>query len=113
MPVQMLLAHSAFVVHGCPVLSKHVPAPLQELTPVHVVVANGSSLPTGSNEHAPTEPITLQLWQVAVHALLQHTPSTQKLLKQFEAMVQVCPAFALHMPLPLHAFVTEQAAPSS
>lgn len=111
--MQMLLAHSALVVQGWPLSSKHWPAPLQEFTPVHVVVATRSSVPSGIFEHVPTEPVTAQLWHVVVHALLQQTPSTQKLLMHSEAREQVCPAFFLHVPLPLHTFVPEHVPVSS
>jgi hypothetical protein len=50
----------------------------------------------------PALPATLQAWQLPVHALLQHTPSTQLPLAHWLAMAHATPLPRRHAPTPLH-----------
>jgi hypothetical protein len=54
----------------------------------------------------PTFPMRLQDSQVVPHAALQQTPSTQKLLVQSAATLQVCPFTFLQPPLPSQELVS-------
>jgi hypothetical protein len=51
--------------------------------------------------------------QVSVHALSQHTPSTQKPEAQATALEQAVPFFALQLPLPSQACPSSQPLPVS
>jgi hypothetical protein len=60
--------------------------------------AQGGRLPSGAprhGEHLPTEPAMLQAAHCAVHAALQHTPSTQKFEAHSCTAVQGAPLPAL------------------
>src|SRR5581483_5042543 len=71
----------------------HVPDPVHAVRP-----------PTGApltNEHVPTAPGRLHAWHWPLHALLQHTPSTQLPATHWLAPAQVEPSasFGAHAPL--------------
>jgi len=89
--VQLLLTQLELLLQGCPLSSKQRPAPLHELTPVHAVVAKGSSCPKGTFTQLPAEPVTLHAWQVARHPELQQTPSMQNPLAHWFVPVQALP----------------------
>jgi len=57
-------------------------------------------VPAATGLHVPTLPATLQESQAPVHAVLQHTPSTQLPLPHWLFAVQVTPGvcFATHAP---------------
>src|SRR5580704_10754822 len=77
---QRPLAHWPFIVHACPSAARQAPLPL---LPSHASGATQALLsvpPCGTVVQVPTWPATSQLWQVVVQALLQQTPSTQKVL---------------------------------
>jgi hypothetical protein len=92
-PLQLAPAH--WVVAG---YSRQAPAPLQVPSRPQVVVAwagqraSGSTPPSGTLPQVPAMPGRLQLWQVAVQALLQQTPWAQKLLAHSSARVQMAPS---------------------
>jgi hypothetical protein len=92
-PLQAGAAH--WVVAGC---RRHPPEPLQVPSRPQLLVgwaaqrASGSTLPGGTLLQLPTDPGTLQLWQVAVQAALQQTPWAQKLLPHSSARAQICPS---------------------
>ena len=54
-------------------------------------------------------PMRAHDWHVGQVALPQHAPSTQLLLKQSVAAMQVCPLTSLQTPAPLHTLVPVQA----
>jgi hypothetical protein len=56
-----------------------------------------------------------QAWHIPIHALLQHTPSTQLPLKHTvaPAMGHACPVTILHTPTPSHETAAPVHAPSS
>jgi hypothetical protein len=114
-PLQALLQHTpstqkplaqsaAFVPQAWPTSARHEPAPLQALGAMHGVVALVSCWPAGALEQVPMLPVTLQAWQVPVHALLQHTPSAQKPLAHWVLAVHVVPLLARQVPAPLQVF---------
>jgi hypothetical protein len=92
-PLQEGAAH--WVVGGC---MRQPPEPLQVPSRPQVLVgwaaqrASGSTFPGGTLVQLPTDPGTLQLWQVAVQALLQQTPWAQKLLAHSSGRAQICPS---------------------
>ena len=47
----------------------------------------------------------LQYWQAPLQALPQQTPSTQNVLTHWDPVVQVCPCFSLHAPVPSQVLV--------
>jgi hypothetical protein len=65
--------------------------------------AHGGRVPTGcvcagTGEHVPTEPVTLHDWHCAVHAELQHTPSTQYPLPHSPFVEQLAPFVFVQLP---------------
>jgi hypothetical protein len=68
---QKPLAQLAASVHVCPLTSLHAPAASQRFTPEHV----SASAAFTTTVHVPG--VTVQVWQVPVHVLLQQTPSAQ------------------------------------
>src|SRR5262245_6525297 len=84
----------------------HVPAASQYCAVMlHGVVAFRSCEPGGTFTHWPKLPGTLQAWQAVAQVLLQHLPSTQKLLVQSVLPVHVLPFGSLpvtQLPEPLH-----------
>jgi hypothetical protein len=70
----------------------HAPSSPQLVRAVATQRAWGSDPPKGTGLHVPTEPVTLQLWQVPVVALeqslLQQTPSVQWPLPHSASAVQ-------------------------
>jgi hypothetical protein len=91
------LAHCALIVHACPFFARHAPAPSHTLLPVQPPFA--SVWPLGTKLHAPSLPERLHAWQVPLHAVLQHTPSTQLPPKHWLPAVHVAPGifFAAHV----------------
>jgi hypothetical protein len=87
---------------------RQAPAPLQkpsfpqgsEGTGMHMPL--GSAPPLGTLLHVPTAPATLQLLQLSVQALLQHTPSTQLPDMHSVPTVHWLPATFLPQLLALH-----------
>jgi hypothetical protein len=72
------------------------------VNPAHTVCPQ--TVPSGSGLQVPALPLTLQLWQALVQAVLQQTPSTQKPDAQALLLVpQADPAgrLATHL-LPMH-----------
>jgi hypothetical protein len=58
---------------------------------LHVLASRGF-VPAGANVHVPMAVGAAHVLQVSVHALLQHTPSTQKLLAQSAAHLHASPS---------------------
>jgi hypothetical protein len=54
-----------------------------------------------------------QAWQSPVQAVLQQTPSTQKVLKQFALIEQMVPVSDLHAPTPSHDCDAPEQVPTS
>jgi hypothetical protein len=84
--------------------------------PSHVFVPTQlgeSSIPTATFAHVPMLPAMLHALQVSGHAVLQQTPSTQKLLKQSLAAAQVWAFSFLQAPFPSHELVPMQPGESS
>jgi hypothetical protein len=73
-------------VHDDPFGAAHAPAPLQVLAPAHSL---SGSCPAGMFSHVPK--VMTQDWQVALHAVLQQTPSTQFPDAQLFELVQFAP----------------------
>jgi hypothetical protein len=99
LPVQLAWRHPVAVDHG-----RHAPRPLQvpslEQFPRVGSLARqrcfGSAPPSGTAEHVPSFPETLQLEhsapvEASLHAELQHTPSVHKLLAHCLPVVQLAP----------------------
>jgi hypothetical protein len=61
------------------------------------------SCPAGTAAQEPTEPTRLHRSQVAVHALLQQTPSVQKPLAHSVPETQAAPVTRLQTPPVAHA----------
>jgi hypothetical protein len=84
-----------------------MPIPLQVLLPLHVP----SAVLSGTFEQVPLLPPRLHARHAVVHTTLQQTPSVQKPLAHSLDMPQVWPLsfrqvpVALHVMLPVHAFV--------
>jgi len=100
LPVQLANLHPVTVDQG-----RQAPAPLQvpsfEQSPPRALVAIqsflGSAPPEGTGEQVPTLPAVLQLMQrppvlPSLHALLQQTPSVQKVLAHWVPSVHAAPA---------------------
>ena len=114
-PVQALLqqwpsthravAHWPAVVHVCPSLARQAPEALQVFVPVQVSAS--SALVTGAQV-----PVT-QLWQAALQAVLQQTPSTHIPVAHWVPAVHVCPCLARHVPEALQVLVPVQVSGSS
>jgi hypothetical protein len=101
---QKPLVHSPLTVHGVPfVNSAHAPDPLQLAAPPHSL---SGSVVAAMNEQVPSGPLPffalVHALQALVHAVLQQTPSTQKLLRHSDAAVHAAPFGSLHAPEPLH-----------
>jgi hypothetical protein len=79
---QKLLKHSAPAAQVCAFSFLQVPIPSQVFVPTQF---GESSMPTPTFEQVPMLPVMLQAWQVVLHAVLQQTPSAQKLLRQSPA----------------------------
>jgi hypothetical protein len=99
------LAHSPFDVQLEPLSFKHMPRPLHARFPVQATPpgADGSDCPCGTKEQVPCFPETPHDTHVPSHALLQHTPSMQKLLAHWAESVQELPSAVLQMPAPSQA----------
>ena len=78
---QLPSRHALATVHPCPWLSLQLalplPLPSHTLVPEQGAVALLSVVPFGVLEQVPTEPVTLQDWQVPRQPVLQQTPSMQ------------------------------------
>jgi hypothetical protein len=104
-PLQDGAAH--WVVAGC---MRQPPDPLQVPSRPQLFVgwaaqrASGSTPPGGTLVQVPTDPGTLQLWQVAPQALLQHTPWAQKLLAHSSPRAQICPSPFFPQDVPWQVF---------
>jgi hypothetical protein len=97
---QLLLVHSAPTEHGAPLASfEHAPLPLQLEPPTH---SSSGSDPPAIVPHVPSAPepffAAVQAWQVAVHALLQQTPSTHCAPMHSAGAAQAAPMGCLHAP---------------
>jgi hypothetical protein len=85
---QFPLRHWLAIVHIVPLTRLQIPLPSHWFDPTHRFVGAVSMLPGGKLPHVPMLPATPQDWHAVLHALLQHTPSTQKLLKQASLAAQ-------------------------
>jgi hypothetical protein len=91
-PLQAGAAHWVVAAY-----SRQPPLPLQVPSRPQVLVgwaaqrASGSTPPGATLLQVPTAPGMLQLWQVAVQALLQQTPWAQKLLRHSSPRAQIWP----------------------
>ncbi len=86
---QLPLEHSPPIAHAWPfVRSAQAPAPLQLVTPAHSFA--GSS-PFAMFEHVPMLPAMLHALQLVAHEVLQHTPSTQNVLRHSVPSEQAAP----------------------
>src|SRR5215831_15091556 len=84
---------------GCPCWSATVTVTPHAGTPAQVPLVQTSpavhALPSlhvvlfGFDEQVPTEPLRLQAWHWLVHAVLQHTPLTQKPVAHWALLVQL------------------------
>ncbi len=93
------LPHSAFCVHAPPIpIDPQAPAPLQVVAPRH---SFAGSEPFAMLEHVPMEPALLHAWQVPLHTVLQHTPSTQLPLAHSAFSVHDPFTMSPHAPAPL------------
>jgi hypothetical protein len=78
--------------------SRQAPAPLQVPSWPQLLAGwvlqrlPGSTPPAGTLPQVPARPGRLQLWQVPVQPLLQHTPWAQKLLAHSSARAQIAPS---------------------
>jgi hypothetical protein len=97
--------HMVPVVQTCPCLATHIPVPLQVLLPVQVSAS--SALVT--EEQVPVA----QVWQLALHAVLQQCPSTQAPVAQSVPAVHTCPVFFRQAPVVLQVVVPVQVSASS
>jgi len=96
---QVPFRQSLLPAQPCPTSFLHWPLPLQEtLEPVH---EGESSWPVGTFEHVPTLPDTLHALHVPVQPELQHTESTQFVLRHSLFAPQFLLFDFLHWPLPL------------
>jgi hypothetical protein len=104
---QVLLAHSLAAVQTSPFAFRQAPLGPQAASPEQGVVALVSCTPsTVMAAHVPSAPPVRLLehaMQVPVHAVAQHTPSTQCPFAHSPSAPQVWPSASLHAPLPLHA----------
>jgi hypothetical protein len=92
---QKPVRHCDEALHVEPLLSRHVPAPLHAPLPVHALAGKVSCMPNGMFVQVPREPETAHDWQVGVHALPQHTPSTQLPLAHWLGPVHVAALVSL------------------
>jgi len=97
--MQKLLTQSVAPEQPCASSFLHTPAPSHELVPVQ---PGRSSLAFGTLMQVPTLPGTLHDLHADPHPALQHTPSTQKPLKQSTASIHAALSIFLHAPAPLH-----------
>jgi hypothetical protein len=105
---------SAFIVQATPRSNLHMLDPLQD----PFMHSSLGSVPLMIGPHVPSVPcpatVAEHAWHVPVHAVLQQTPSTQKLLKQLAAPGQETPSADLQFPFPSQDwFVPEQVPTSS
>ena len=75
----------------------------------------GSVWPPGTRWQVPagTPPLATQWTQTLLHAVLQQTPSTQKLEAHDPLVPQGCPFFSVQVPAALQMLVPEQVGGSS
>ena len=103
---QLLLVHSPLIEHAVPFEnSAHEVDPLHEAAPAHSL---SGSVPTAMLPHVPFAPepffAVVHAWQVAVQAVLQHTPSTHWLLVHSPFCPHGVPfAYSAHEVAPLHS----------
>jgi hypothetical protein len=91
-----------------PPAPSHVPSkPHVDAAAATHAVASRGFVPATTKVHVPGDPAAAQVLHASVQAVLQQTPSTQKLLAQSDAHSQVCPAdFFVAASPPLHAAST-------
>lgn len=100
-----MLWHSLFAEHAIPDESnRHDAAPLHEAAPAHSL---SGSVPAAMLPHVPFAPdpffAVVHAWQTALHALLQHTPSTHWLLAHSPFSAHGVPfGYSAHEVAPLH-----------
>jgi hypothetical protein len=90
-PLQLPGAHSLPATYR-----RQAPAPSQVPSSPQVAGADSAhwsrgSSPAGTDMHAPSLPVTLQLTQAPVHSALQQTPSTQKPLPHWPPCMHARP----------------------
>jgi hypothetical protein len=83
---------------------RHAPPPLHVPSNPHEDAAEAAHVPSrgltpsGTNAHVPSDPGTLHALHVSLHALPQHTPSTQKPLAQSASQPHAVPLTLLVAP---------------
>jgi len=86
---QLPLKHSVAPLHVVPTTFLQIPMLSHWLLPMQRFVGTLSWLPAGKLLHVPTVPVTAHDRHATSQAELQHTPSTQKSLRQALAAAQV------------------------
>jgi hypothetical protein len=106
--VQALLTHrsvrqllAAAAVQVAVAALRQTPAPSHALVMLDGQVS--SACPKATLVQVPTLPVTLHAWQLPLHAVLQHTPSTQLPLRQSPFAAHVSPFVNTQAPALLHA----------
>jgi hypothetical protein len=107
------------LTHSEPTVQVLPRSPLQPLAPLHEpgMHSFSGSAPLMIGPHVPFVPCpfsaAVHAWQVAVHAVLQHVPSTQNVLRHSELKAHAWPFSFLQLPMPSHVFVPMQFGESS